>query len=77
MGSIPTLASNLRMTTNNYNAPQISLQNTYKFITNNDDEILVKAYFEEEAIIKFQKNHQRIGPRYYKPVVFVSVEKVA
>ena len=55
----------------------ISLLNTYKFVTNHDDEILIKALFEEEAINEFQKKHQRIGPRYYKPVVFVSVKKLS
>ncbi len=55
----------------------ISLLNTYKFVTNHDDEILIKAHFEEEAINEFQKKHQRIGPRYYKPVVFVSVKKLS
>jgi hypothetical protein len=55
----------------------MNLLNTYTFTTNHGDEIDIKAYFEEEAIIKFQKNHQRIGPRYYHPVVFTKVEKVA
>jgi len=55
----------------------ISLLNTYKFTTNHDDEILIKAYFKEEAINIFQKNHQKIGARYYKPTVFVNVKKVA
>jgi len=55
----------------------INLRNTYNFTTNQGKQIEVKAFFEEEAIIKFQKNHQRIGPRYYHPVVFTKVEKVA
>ena len=54
----------------------ISLLNTYKFTTNHNDKILVKAYFEEEAINIFQKKHQKIGTRYYKPTVFVKVKKV-
>ena len=53
------------------------LLNTYRFITNHDDEILIKAYFKEEAINIFQKKHQKIGARYYKPTVFVNVKKLS
>tara|TARA_Y100000814_G_scaffold165063_1_gene120661 strand:- start:502 stop:705 length:204 start_codon:yes stop_codon:yes gene_type:complete len=55
----------------------ISLLNTYRFITNHDDEILIKAYFKEEAINIFQKKHQKIGARYYKPTVFINVKKLS
>ncbi len=69
MGSIPTLASILKK--------MISLLNTYRFTTNHNDKILVKAYFEEEAINIFQEKHQKIGTRYYKPTVFVNVKKLS
>jgi|TARA_B110001454_G_scaffold185592_1_gene181893 hypothetical protein len=55
----------------------VNLLNTYNFTTNQDKQITIKAYFVEEAIIKFQKNYQRIGQKYYHPVVFTKVEKVA
>jgi hypothetical protein len=53
------------------------IRNAYLFTTNQGDKIEVRAWFEEEAIIKFQKNHQRIGPKYYHPVVFTAVERVS
>jgi hypothetical protein len=53
------------------------IRNTYLFTTNQGDKIEIKAYFQEEAIIEFQEDHQRIGVDYYKPTVFVKVEKVA
>jgi hypothetical protein len=52
------------------------IRNTYLFTTNQGDKIEVRAWFEEEAIIEFQEDHQRIGPDYYKPTIFVKVEKV-
>jgi len=55
----------------------ISLLNTYRFTTNHNDKILIKAYFEEEAINTFQEKHQKIGARYYKPTVFVNVKKLS
>jgi hypothetical protein len=55
----------------------VNLLNTYNFTTNQDKQITIKAYFVEEAIIKFQKNYQRIGQKYYHPVVFTKVEKAA
>ena len=54
----------------------LNLKNTYNFTTNHGDKIEIKAYFKEEAIIEFQEDHQRIGPDYYKPTIFVKVEKV-
>jgi hypothetical protein len=55
----------------------MDLRNTYAFTTNHGDKINIRALFEEEAITKFQKNHQRIGPRYYHPVVFIKVERLS
>ena len=55
----------------------INLLNTYDFTTNHGDKIEIKAYFQEEAIIEFQEDHQQLGVRYYKPTVFVKVEKVS
>ena len=69
VGSIPTLASILKK--------MISLLNTYRFTTNHNDEILIKAYFKEEAVNIFQEKHQKIGTRYYKPTVFVNVKKLS
>lgn len=57
--------------------PKIDLLNTYVFETNHGDKITIKAYFKEEAIIEFQEDYQKIGTSYYKPTVFVKVEKVA
>tara|TARA_R100001163_G_scaffold1415_1_gene2276 strand:- start:442 stop:645 length:204 start_codon:yes stop_codon:yes gene_type:complete len=55
----------------------ISLLNTYRFTTNHNNKILIKAYFEEEAINMFQEKHQKIGTRYHKPTVFVNVKKLS
>lgn len=49
MGSIPTLASTF--------IKDMSLIKTYKFITDKNDEILIKAYFREEAIIEFEEKY--------------------
>ena len=35
----------------------MSLIKTYKFITDKNDEILIKAYFREEAIIDFEEKY--------------------
>ena len=35
----------------------LKLVKTYKFITDKNDEILIKAYFREEAIIEFEEKH--------------------
>ncbi len=54
----------------------MDLRNTYEFTTNQGGKILIRAWFEEEAIIKFQKNHQRIGTKYYHPVVFTGIKRL-
>jgi hypothetical protein len=54
----------------------INLKKAYIFTTNQGKKIEIDAYFEEEAIIEFQKNHQRVGPKYYHPVVFTKIEEV-
>jgi len=55
----------------------MDLRNTYAFTTNQGGKILIRALFEEEAIKKFQKNHHRIGTRYYHPLVFTKVERLS
>jgi len=53
------------------------LRNTYNLTTNTGKQIQIKAYFEEEAIAVFQKDHQRIGTKYYKPTVFTKIERLS
>lgn len=52
----------------------INLKKAYIFTTNQGKKIEIEAYFKEEAIIIFQEKHQRIGPKYYHPVVFTEIE---
>ena len=52
----------------------IDLRNTYSFTTNQGKKIEIEAYFKEEAILIFQEKHQRIGPKYYHPIVFTKIE---
>lgn len=53
------------------------LRNTYNLTTNTGKQIQIKAYFEEEAIAAFQKDHQRIGTKYYMPTVFTKIERLS